>query len=64
MKDVCTARDVADNLGISLRRVHKLIEDGRLPAEKFGSQYVIKKADIELVRERKPGRPPKAQTKN
>lgn len=59
MEDLLTVAEAAKELNISPRRVHALIDDGRLPAEKLGSYYVIKKADLELVRTRKPGRPPK-----
>ena len=54
-----SVRDVADKLGVTVWRVHQLIKDGRLPAEKLGSQYVIKEKDLGLVSNRTPGRPPK-----
>jgi hypothetical protein len=38
-----------------------LISGGRLPAEKFGRDYMIKEEDLKLVEDRKPGRPPKAK---
>ena len=50
---------VAQRLGISMPRVHQLIAEGRLPAEKIGRDYVIHESDLKLVAERKPGRPPK-----
>lgn len=43
--------------GLSLRRVQDLITDGRLPAQKIGNSYVINEKDLELVKERTPGRP-------
>lgn len=36
-----------------------MIEVGRLAAEKFARVYAIKKSDLALVADRKPGRPPK-----
>ncbi|MBK8465316.1 MAG: helix-turn-helix domain-containing protein [Chloracidobacterium sp.] len=57
MKLIAT-KDAAQQLGVSVWRIHQLIRAGRLPAQKIGSQYVIKEADLTLVAERKPGRPP------
>jgi excisionase family DNA binding protein len=58
-KDLLTTKDAAAILGISLRRVRALIEAGKLTAEKYGRDYLIKESDLEPVRERKPGRPSK-----
>jgi excisionase family DNA binding protein len=52
--------EAAAELGVTRARVHALIRDGRLPASKIGSQYVIQPKDLAKVRERKPGRPRKA----
>jgi excisionase family DNA binding protein len=57
--DLLTVQDVAKELEISVWRVHQLIKEQRLPAQKLGSQYVIKESDLALVRERKVGRPKK-----
>lgn len=59
--NLLTTKEVAGRLGVSVRRVHALIQDGRLPAEKFGRDYMIKEEDLKLVADRKPGRPPKAK---
>jgi excisionase family DNA binding protein len=48
----------AAELGITRRRVNALIVAGRLPAEKVGSYYVIRRADLAKVKDRRPGRPP------
>jgi excisionase family DNA binding protein len=56
-----TTQEAAKRLGISAIRVRQLISAGRLPAEKFGRDYMIEEADLELVAERKPGRPAKAK---
>lgn len=60
MPEELTTKQVAQILGISTRRVLQLIYDGRLPAEKHGRDWAIKVEDLELVKERKPGRPPKS----
>jgi len=52
-----TTKDVADRLGITMRRVQALILNEQLPAEKIGRDYLVKEADLKLVAERKPGRP-------
>lgn len=56
-----SVKQAADILGVNRQRVQQLIESDRLPAEKVGAYYVMREADLELVRERKVGRPPKAQ---
>ena len=63
MEDLLTVSEAAKELEVSPRRVHQLIEEKRLPANKLGSYYVIKRADLSLVSERKrTGRPPKIKT--
>jgi excisionase family DNA binding protein len=57
--DYLTTKKVAEELGVSLRRVQAMIESGRLPATKFGRDYMIKEADLKLVENRKVGRPKK-----
>jgi excisionase family DNA binding protein len=54
-----TTKQAAEKLGITPRRVQALIEAGRLPASKFGRDYMIKEADLKLVEDRKVGRPKK-----
>ena len=61
MKDLLTVSEAANELGLSPRRVHDFINEGRLPAEKFGSYYLIKRADLELVKNRTTGRPKKTK---
>lgn len=53
-----TTRQAAEKLGISIPRIHQLITEGRLPAEKIGRDYLIQEDDLKLVEDRKPGRPP------
>lgn len=54
-----TTSEVAKKLGVTRWRVSQLIKDGRLKAEKYGQIYLIKEEDIEIVKERKVGRPAK-----
>ena len=58
MKEL-TTKEVAEELGISLRQVQTLIQRNRLPATKKGRDWFVLERDLELVRERKKtGRPP------
>ncbi len=57
VKNLISSKEAAEKLGLSLRRVQALITDGRLPAQKIGNSYVVNEKDLELVRERTPGRP-------
>lgn len=57
MKDLISSKEAAEKLGVSLRRVQALITSGKLPARKIGNSYVVKEKDLELVKERPPGRP-------
>jgi excisionase family DNA binding protein len=61
--DFLTTKQAAERLGITPRRVQALIEAGRLPAQKFGRDYMIQEKDLKLVAERKVGRPKKVQEK-
>jgi len=59
--DLITTKEAAENLGITMRRVTALITSGRLPSMQVGREHLIKKEDLELVRERKAGRPKKTE---
>ena len=54
-----TTKQAAAKLGITPRRVVALVTAGRLPATKFGRDYMIKEADLKLVEVRNVGRPKK-----
>ena len=54
-----TAKQAAQILGVDSSRVRVLIREGRLPAQKVGRDWVILEPDLELVKDRKPGRPRK-----
>jgi excisionase family DNA binding protein len=65
--EVLNTVQAARELRVSVRRVQQLIAAGRLPAERFGRDYMIKRTDLQRVRVRKPGRPwgkasPKSQS--
>ena len=59
MEDLITSKEASEELGVSVRRVLALIKAGRLPAQKLGRDWIIKLDDLDKVRVRKPGRPPK-----
>jgi excisionase family DNA binding protein len=54
-----SCREAAQSLGVGMRRVQALIASGRLAALKIGRDWFIRPENLEAVRERKPGRPPK-----
>lgn len=58
-----TTPEVAERLGVSVRRVQALIAAGRLPSQQFGRDHLIKESDLKLVEDRKPGRPAKKPDK-
>ncbi len=57
--NLLTTREVAERLNISMRRVRALIESGQLPSKQYGRDHLINESDLEIVKDRKPGRPPK-----
>jgi excisionase family DNA binding protein len=57
-----TTSQAAELLYVSRRRVEALINAGRLPAQKIGRDWLIRPEDLELVKVRKPGRPPQPST--
>ena len=57
--DYLTTKEVAERLGVKIRMVQLLIQNGRLPAAKFGRDYMVKETDLKLVENRKVGRPKK-----
>lgn len=61
--DFLTTKQAAERLGITPRRVQALVTAGRLPAQKFGRDYMIREKDLKLVEERKVGRPKKVLQK-
>ncbi len=63
MKGYLTTIEAAEKLEISVRRVVALINSGDLPSARIGRSHVIKESDLKLVKDRKPGRPAKEQSK-
>ena len=61
LDDYLTTSEVAELLGVTRRRVVAMITAGRLPAQIMGSGqrpvYLVARADLKLVKNRKPGRP-------
>lgn len=57
VENLISMTEAAEKLGISRKRVFDFIKAERLPAQKIGKTYVIREVDLELVRERKTGRP-------
>lgn len=61
--DLITTAEAAEILGVGAQRIRDLISSGRLPAKKFGEGrggvWMIRRSDLEKVKERKPGRPSK-----
>ena len=57
LKDVISTAEAAKELKVSARRVVAMITAGQLPATQFGGSYAIRRVDLKLVKDRKPGRP-------
>jgi excisionase family DNA binding protein len=59
--DLMTTDDAAKELGVTPTRIRAMIRAGRLKAKVFGVPpritYLILPADLDAVRDRKPGRP-------
>jgi excisionase family DNA binding protein len=61
-KDYLTATEAAEKMSVSYRRIHQLIEAGKLRAERFGKVWLIPVSALSEVQTYgKPGRPPKAE---
>jgi excisionase family DNA binding protein len=56
-RDLLTTQEAAKELKISDARVRQLIYANRLPAHKFGTVHIIKREDLESIKNRKNGRP-------
>ena len=59
-----STKEASKKLGVSVLRVQQLIWAKRLPAYRIGRDYVIKETDLQLVKERKNGRPKKSKNDN
>lgn len=56
-----TTKEAAAELGVTAARVRQMVVSGRLKAEKFGRDLVILESDLDAVRDRQNGRPPKVK---
>lgn len=56
---ILTTLEAAEKLGITPRRVRALIKAEKLPAQKFGTSYMINEKDLAKVMVRRTGRPKK-----
>ena len=54
--------EAAERLGVNVQRVHQLIAESSLPAERVGRQWVIEEADLVRLDRRPPGRPLSAKS--
>jgi excisionase family DNA binding protein len=54
-KDLLGTSEAAALLGVSARRILKMIENGQLAAQRVGGFSVLDRADVEKLRDR-PGR--------
>jgi len=59
MENLLTTQQASKILGVNPSRVRQFILEGRLPAIKFGRDWVISKDDLNKVANRKAGRPKK-----
>jgi excisionase family DNA binding protein len=61
-RQILTIRQIAEELNISVQRVHQLIKEDRLKAEKIGRDWVVASAALtDNVRNRSIGRPAKTK---
>lgn len=58
-RKLLSVKDAAEALKLSEQRIKQLIYEERLPAEKVGNQWIVFESDLEAVKERPTGRPPK-----
>jgi len=54
-----TTKEAAAVLGVTPARIRQLVLEGKLPAEKFGRDLMIKESDLAKVSDRPMGRPTK-----
>lgn len=53
-----STKEVAEKLGVSIRRIQQMITEGTLAANKVGRDFIILEKDLETVTVYgKPGRP-------
>ncbi|RTL26395.1 MAG: DNA-binding protein [Rhodocyclaceae bacterium] len=59
INDYYTIAEVASVVGVTVQRIHAFRREGRIPAQRVGSIWLVAKRDAEKFRDkpRKPGRP-------
>ncbi len=57
MDKILTTKQAGKKLNVNASRVRQLILAGRLPAQKFGSSWMIYEKDLAKVGDRKVGNP-------
>lgn len=55
--DIITSAEAAIELGISVRIIQRLCQSGRLRATPHGRMYLIRRGDLDAVRDRPQGWP-------
>jgi excisionase family DNA binding protein len=58
-----TTGEAAKILGVSVRAVQLAISEGRLNAEKYGRDYLIRRSALGRIVRKPAGRPPKSGSK-
>ncbi|MEJ7863173.1 MAG: helix-turn-helix domain-containing protein [Pyrinomonadaceae bacterium] len=53
--------EAAKILGVTRARVNQFITDKRLPAQRIGRSFAIREEDLQLIQNRRTGRPPKVK---
>ena len=61
--ELLTTSEAAAVLGLTVRAVQKMIENGRLEARKAGRDYLINRNALENIPKQVQGRPPKSSKK-
>lgn len=59
--DYVTVSEAAETLGLTRQAILRRIQRGRLPAQKFGPVWMIRRADLDAWAPQAPGRKPRPQ---
>ena len=61
--DLLSTAAAAREIGVCRSRANVLIQSGRLKATRIGNAWVVRRRDLDAVRDRPNGRPPKISEK-